>query len=146
VVAMIGGGGRDVDAIGLIDLAGSTPRMIDTVAVGLTPEGVRMAPNGRHIAVNVNAGSNATPVSPQYSATGRLQIWRIERDRLRKVAEAPIGGWGQGVAWSRDGRRVYAQVVVERRIESFAFDGRRLTRGPSLPAPAGPAAIAVSPR
>lgn len=144
VSANIGGSGRDTDTLSLIDLSGPLPRVIDVVAVGLTPEGVRMSPDGRHIAVNVNNGSNAAHESPFYNPAGCLQIWKIEGGRLRFVTEAPIGGWGQAVAWSADGRHVFAQVMVERRIESFAFDGRRLTRGPSLAMPAGPAAMAVA--
>lgn len=144
VVATIGGGGRDTDTLALIDLRGALPRVIDVVAVGLTPEGVRMAPDGRHVAVNLNNGSNAAPDSPFYSATGRLQIWKIDGGKLRFVTEAPIGGWGQAVGWSGDGRRVFAQAMVERRIDSFAFDGKTLTPGPGLAIPAGPAAFAVA--
>lgn len=144
VVANIGGGGRDADTLALIDLAGPLPRVIDVAATGLTPEGVRMAPDGRHFAVNVNNGSNAAPGTPLHSPSGRLQVWKIDGRKLRFVAEAPIGGWGQGVAWSSDGKRVFAQAMIERRIESFAFDGARLTRGPVLDLPTGPAAIAVA--
>lgn len=144
VSANIGGGGRDIDTLALIDLSGPTPRVIDVVAIGLTPEGVRMAPDGRHVAVNVNNGSNASPASPFHHPSGRLQVWKIEDNRLRLVTTAPVGGWGQGVAWSRDGHMVLAQVMVEKRIEAFAFDGRRLKPGGVLPLEPGPAAIAVS--
>lgn len=143
VVANIGGQGRDVDTLCLIDLSGEAPRMIDVAAVGLTPEGVRMAPDGRHIAVAVNNGSNAPPGSAQYHARGLVQVWRITDGKLRFVAEAPTGGWGQGVAWSKNGRHLYAQNMIERRLDSFTFDGTRITPGPTLAMPAGPAAIAV---
>jgi DNA-binding beta-propeller fold protein YncE len=144
VVANIGGQGRDVDTLCLIDLSGERPRVIDIAAVGLTPEGVRMAPDGRHIAVALNDGSNAKPGSAQYRDKGRVQIWTIADDKLRFVTDAPAGGWGQGVIWSHDGRRVYSQAMIEKRLESFAFDGKRLTPGPSLAMPAGPAGIAVA--
>lgn len=146
VVANIGGQGRDVDTLCLIDLSGESPRVIDVTAVGLTPEGVRMAPDGRHIAVALNDGSNAKPGSARYRDKGKVQIWTIADGKLRFVAEAPAGGWGQGVIWSRDGRRVYAQAMIEKRLESFAFDGKRLIPGPSLAMPAGPAGIAVAAR
>lgn len=142
VVGNIGGGGRDVDTISLIDLSGVAPVAVDTVAVGLTPEGVKMSPDGRFVAVTVNNGSNSARGARGWSDHGLLQIWRIDRGRLVKVAEAAMGGWGQGMVWSRDGRQILAQAMLGNRIESFSFDGAHLRRGDVLTLPAGPAAIA----
>jgi hypothetical protein len=53
------------------------PRVVDVVAVGLTPEGLKMSPDGHYVAVNVNDGSNADQVAalrPQ----GLVQVWRID--------------------------------------------------------------------
>jgi DNA-binding beta-propeller fold protein YncE len=142
VVGNIGGGGRDVDTISLIDLSGATPVTDDAVAVGLTPEGVKMSPDGRYVAVTVNNGSNMPRASRGWSDHGSLQVWRIDRGRLTKVAETTMGGWGQGMVWSRDGHQILAQAMLGNRIESFTFDGTRLRRGAVLTLPAGPAAIA----
>ena len=142
VTGNIGGGGRDMDTISLIDLSGATPVTVDTVAVGLTPEGVKMSPDGRYVAVTVNNGSNMPRASRGWSDHGLLQVWRIDRARLVKAAEAPMGGWGQGMVWSRDGRQILAQAMLGNRIESFSFDGTHLRRGVVLTLPAGPAAIA----
>jgi hypothetical protein len=108
----IGGGGRDVDTISLIDLAPAVPRVVDTVAVGLTPEGLKMSPDGRYVAVNVNEGSNLSTKAPTYHPQGLVQVWRIDGQRLVKVAQAPVGAWGQGIAWSRDSRRLLVQSMV----------------------------------
>jgi DNA-binding beta-propeller fold protein YncE len=142
VVGNIGGGGRDVDTISLIDLSGAAPMTVDTVSVGLTPEGVKMSPDGRFVAVTVNNGSNSAHAARGWSDHGLLQIWRIDGGRLVKVAEAEMGGWGQGMVWSRNGRQILAQAMLGNRIESFSFDGTRLRRGAVLTLPAGPAAIA----
>jgi len=142
VTGNIGGGGRDTDTISLIDLRGAEPAVIDTVAVGLTPEGVKMSPDGRFVAVTVNNGSNNARASGHWSDHGLLQIWRIDGGHLVKVTEAAMGGWGQGMVWSSDGRQVLAQAMLGDRIESFSFDGTRLTPGSSVRLPAGPAAIA----
>ena len=141
IVGNIGGGGRDVDTISLIDLAEPVPRVIDTAAVGLTPEAVKMSPDGRFVAVNVNNGSNASPASPRYHANGLLQVWRIDSGQLRKLVEAPVGGWGQGIAWSRNSRTLLVQCMVGERIEVFAFDGQALRHTGQLQMPAGPAGI-----
>lgn len=144
VVGAIGGGGRDVDTISLIDLSGGGPRVVDSVAVGLTPEGLKLSPDGRYVAVTVNHGSNAEPGSATYHRHGLLQLWAIDRKRLVKVTQVAMGGWGQGVAWSADGRRILAQAMQGNMIESFTVDRRRLTRGPTIQLPAGPAAIATA--
>lgn len=145
VTATMAGGGRDVDSLTLIDLAESTPRAIDSVGVGLTPEGVAMSPNGRFVAVTVNNGSNDPKAAPGYHPYGLLQIWAIVDGHLVKRAEARMGGWGQGVAWSHDGRELVAEAMVEQRLESWRFDGRVLVADRVLPLGEGPAGLGVAP-
>ena len=142
VVGNIGGGGRDVDTISLIALAGERPRVVDTVAVGLTPEGVQMSPDGRFVAVTVNNGSNMPRASRGYSEHGLLQIWRIDGEHLRLVTSAPMGGWGQGVAWTSAGDALVTQAALGNLLEVFRFDGTTLIRGPTIRTTAGPAGIA----
>ncbi len=143
VVGNIGGGGKDVDTISLIDLISEAfPRVVDVVAVGLTPEGLKMSPDGRFVAVNVNNGSNASAKSPRYAKDGLVQVWRIdEPGKLVKVTEAKTGGWGQGIAWSKDGKTLLVQCMVEQRLDVFGFDGKRLKAKGVISMPAGPAAI-----
>lgn len=143
VVGNIGGGGKDMDTIGLIDLVSEAfPRVVDVVSVGLTPEGLKMSPDGRFVAVNVNDGSNASAKSPRYSKTGLVQVWRIdEPGKLVKVTEARTGAWGQGIAWSKDGKTLLVQCMVEQRLDVFGFDGKQLKSKGSIAMPAGPAAI-----
>ncbi len=137
----IGGGGRDIDTVSLIDLAPPVPVVVDTVAVGLTPEGLKMSPDGRYVAVNVNEGSNLSTKAPGYHPQGLVQVWRIDGQRLVKVDQVPVGPWGQGIVWSRDSRRLLVQCMVGQTVESFTFDGRRLRHEATLAMPAGPAAI-----
>lgn len=143
VVGNIGGGGKDIDTVALIDLVSEPfPRVVDVVAVGLTPEGLKMSPDGRFVAVNVNNGSNASAKSPRYAKQGLVQIWRIdEPGKLVKVAEARTGGWGQGIAWSKDGRTLLVQCMVEQALDVLAFDGHSLKHKTRIALPAGPAAI-----
>ena len=143
VVGNIGGGGKDMDTVSLIDLTSEVfPRVVDVVAVGLTPEGLKMSPDGRFVAVNVNDGSNASTKSPRYSRQGLVQVWRIdEPGKLVKVTEARTGAWGQGIAWSRDGKTLLVQCMVEQRLDVFGFDGKRLKTKGSIAMPSGPAAI-----
>ena len=144
VVGNIGGGGRDVDTLSLIDLTGAEPVVVDTVAAGLTPEGVRVSPDARFVAATVNNGSNAAPTSPAFAEHGLLRVWRIAGGQLIPVASAPMGAWGQGIVWSRDSRHLLAQAMVGDRLERFRFDGRAVCREGEVALPGGPAAIATA--
>lgn len=126
-VANIGMGAGDSDTISLIDLKANPSRVVATTTVGQTPEGIKMSPDGRYVAVGVMNGSNKPKNSPFFNDNGLLKIYRISGAELTQVAEAPIGHWCQGIAWSRDGRTILSQCMIEREIQAFAFDGSRLT-------------------
>src|SRR5262249_50274445 len=60
-VAVVGNDGRgngDNDTISVIDLKASPPRVVETLTVGQTPEGVLFSPDGKIVAVTVMNGSN----------------------------------------------------------------------------------------
>ena len=40
------GGARDIDVINVVDLKAKPPRIVDTISVGQTPEGVAMSGDG----------------------------------------------------------------------------------------------------
>src|SRR5207248_1221988 len=63
-VANIGIGQGDVDTVSLIDIRAKPPRVVETVSVGQTPEGIKVSPDGRHVAVVVMNGSNKAKESP----------------------------------------------------------------------------------
>lgn len=66
--------------------------------------------------------------------------------QLTKIAEAPIGGWSQGVAFSADGQTILVQNMVERNIQVFDFDGSALVETSRIPLKGGGAAIRTSGR
>ncbi len=146
VVANIGAGATGgVDVVSLIDLAANPPRAIDQIAVGPTPEGVAISPNGRYVAVTVMNGTNASKASPFFHDFGLLKILELNGRRLTAVTEARIGHWCQGAAWTRDSRTVLAQCVVEKEIQVFSFDGRNLKPAGAVKINGGPAGIRVAP-
>ncbi|HEY4249818.1 MAG TPA: beta-propeller fold lactonase family protein [Roseomonas sp.] len=145
-VANVGRGTGDADSVSLIDLRRDTYLTADTISVGATPEGVQVSPDNRHIAVTVHNGSARAPSHPLHGVS-ELVILRIENGRLRRVASAPIGDWAQGVAFSRDGRTVIVQNIVDRNLGVFRFDGTRLTdTRQRIPVSGGPAAIRTADR
>jgi hypothetical protein len=91
--------------------------------VGQTPEGVAISPDGRFVSVTVMNGSNKPKSSPFYGP-GLVKIFQADGPKLRFVSEAKIGHWNQGMAWSRDGRTILAQNMVENSLSVLSFDGR----------------------
>ena len=140
-VGNMGRGDGDVDVVSLIDVTKEPFRTVSSVGVGRSPEGLRWAPDGRHLAVAFQNGTTKPPSHPLYNAQGRLVMMALENGTLRPVAEAPIGRWSQGVAFSRDGRTVLVQNMVERSIMVFGFDGTALTPKPALDVGSGPSSI-----
>lgn len=127
LVANVGTSSGDHDTVSVIDLRAKPSRVVNTVTVGPTPEGIRLSPDGRHVALVVENGSNLAKTSPFFGDKGLLRVYALSGSDLRKVAEAPIGRWCQGAVWTRDGRSVLVQCMIDRRIERFRFDGGALT-------------------
>jgi WD40 repeat protein len=142
VVANIGRGGGDADTVSLIDLEAKPPRVVDTITVGQTPEGIKMSPDGSTVAVVVMNGSNKPKTSPFFNDGGKLVILRVIGMSLNRIAEAPIGHWSQGAAFNADGTLVLVGNMVEKDVQVFEFSGAAVTdTGTRINVKGGPAAI-----
>ena len=142
VVANIGRGSGDADTVSVIDLAAKPPRVVDTITVGQTPEGVMLSPNGKLCAVVVMNGSNKPIDSPFFADHGKLVLLRLDNKKLTRLAEAPIGHWSQGVAFTPDGQHLLVQNMVEKDIMVLKIAGEKLEdTGQRLKVKGGPAAI-----
>jgi DNA-binding beta-propeller fold protein YncE len=140
-VANIGIGQGDADTVSLIDVRAKPPRVVDTISVGQTPEGIKVSPDGSVIAVVVMNGSNKAKESPFFADKGSLVLLRANGMKLSKVAEAPIGHWSQGAAFSPDGKTILVGNMVEKDIQVFSWDGGTLKEVGRLKVNGGPAAI-----
>jgi lactonase family protein with 7-bladed beta-propeller len=144
VVANIGVGAGDADTISVIDLKLDPPRVVGTYTVGQTPEGIKLSPDGKFVAVTVMNGSNKPANSPFFNGNGFLQIWTRSGTQLTKTAELPIGRWCQGIAWSANGKTLLVQCMVEEEINVIRFSGlagRSLQKVGSIKTKGGPAGI-----
>lgn len=147
VVANIGRGGGDHDTISLIDLRAKPARVVETVTVGQTPEGIKLSPDGAIVAVVSANGSNKPKESPFYNDNGKLVLFRVSGTSLIKVAEAPIGHWSQGAAFSSDGRTILVGNMVEKDIQVFQWDGTTLKdTGSRIKVKGGSAALRTADR
>jgi len=141
VVSTLGGQG-DNDTVSLIDLKAKPPRVVDTITVGQSAEGVKVSPDGSIVAVVVHNGSNRPKESPFYNDNGKLVLLRVTGTSLAKVTEAPIGRWSQGVAFSADGKTILVGNMVEKDYWVFQWDGSTLRdTGQRVKMNGGPAAI-----
>jgi len=125
-VANIGRGQGDNDTVSLIDLKANPPRVVETLTVGQTPEGIKVSPDSSVVAVVVMNGSNKPKESPFFSDNGKLVLLRVSGRSMQKVGEAPIGHWSQGVAFAADGRTILVGNMVEKDLWVFEWNGTTL--------------------
>ncbi len=143
-VSNMGRGDGDIDTVSLIDLSSEPFRTVEAFTVGMSPEGLRFSPDGKFLAVGTQEGTTKKNGSPFQTANGRLVMLAVDGKTLRKVAEAPVGHWSQGIAFSKDGQTIVVQNMVERTLSVFRFDGQKLTPGTPIAIGAGPAAIGTA--
>lgn len=144
VVANIGTGSGDADTVSLIDLKLTPPRVVSTVTVGQTPEGIKFSPDGKYVAVTVMNGSNKPKASPFFKDNGLLVVLARNGTTLSKIAEAPVGHWCQGAAWSKSSKTILVQCMVEQELQVFTFGGitaKGLIRGTPIKVKGGPAGL-----
>ena len=144
VVANLGSQSGDVDSVSLIDLAAARPRVVSTTSVPPQPEGLKLSPDGKLLAVGSQLGTQRPAADPFHTDGGLFSLYAVQGQTLRLLATAPIGGWNQGIAFSRDGRTILVQSMADKRIEVFGWDGKRLTRSKPLDMGIGPEAIRTS--
>lgn len=145
VVANIGRNVGDMDTMSLVDLAANPPSTVETVSVGHTPEGIALSPDGRTVALVTHNGSAKPKNSPLYRPNGKVVLFRLDGAKITRLAEAPIGVWSQGAAFSKDGRTLLVQNLVEKEIQVFSFDGATLRdTGQRIKVGGGPSAIKIA--
>jgi len=128
-LAVVGNMGRtvgDVDTVALVDLTADPVRVVNIVPVGVEPESVVFSPDGRYLAVGMQNGSQFPKDAWFYNDGGKLSLYAVDGHELKKLDETRIGHWTQGVAFSPDGRKIYVESMLERDIQIFDWNGKRL--------------------
>lgn len=123
VVSNAGAGLGDADTISVLDLKSEPNRVIASVSVGQTPEGLKISPDGRLVAVTLMNGTDKPAGSPFHNGNGVLQVWARDGSQLTKAAEVPIGKWCRGIAWSRNSRTLLVPCMGDQEIVAFRFSG-----------------------
>jgi DNA-binding beta-propeller fold protein YncE len=143
VGSMAGATSGDHDSISLIDLTAKPPRVVDTIGVmGATAEGLKISPDSSVVAVVVHNGSNRPKESPFYNDAGKLVMVRVTGKTLARVAEASIGRWSQGAAFSADSKTILVGNMIEKDYWVLQWDGKALRdTGQRVKMNGGPAGI-----
>ena len=145
VVANVGRNQGDAETVNLIDLRMNPPRVVDTISVPPTPEGITLSPDGKVAAVVTHNGSAKPRNSPFFNPQGKLVLLRVDGGKLTKLAEAPIGPWAQGSAFSRDGKTLLVQNLTMKEIAVFRIEGDKLTdTGDRIKLDAAPVSLRTS--
>src|SRR6516162_5092975 len=140
-VANIGTSSGDADTVSLIDIEAKPARVVQTVTVGQTPEGIALSPDGAFLAVGVANGSNKPKSNPFFNDYGLVKVLSVKGNELVPLTEAKVGHWCQGLAWSKGNRMLLVQCMVEKEIMVLSFDGKELKPAGSIKLNAGPAGI-----
>jgi DNA-binding beta-propeller fold protein YncE len=115
---------------------------VDTVSIGLTPEGVKVAPDSTYAVAIMQNGSNKAADFPWYSPHGKLVAVKIEGKKLTKASEVEIGAWPQGAVFSADSKTILVGSMAEKDLEMISWDGNTLKdTGVRIKLSGGPAAI-----
>ena len=144
-VSNMGRGDGDEDSVSLIDVTGKVIRTVATVGVPTGPEPMKFSPDGKYLAIGSENGSTKPANHPFHHDNALVAIYAVQGATLKKLAEAPVGGWAEAIAFSRDGKTLLVQSMQERQIDVFRWDGRKLTPGQPLTIKdAGPESFATA--
>ena len=148
--AVVGNIGRsagktgDMDTVSLIDLSREPFRVVDTVSVGMTTEGVMASPDGRHAVAVVHNGTGK-PLNDPLRGKAEVKLLQIEDGRIRVVGTAGAGDWVQGMGFSRDGRTLLIGNMADRTIGVYRIEDDKITdTGQRIAVSGGPAAIGTA--
>jgi DNA-binding beta-propeller fold protein YncE len=146
VVGNSGGSLGDIDTLNVIDLKGKAPRIVHTLDVGQSVEGLAFSNDGNYVALTAQNGSNRPPNHPFYNETGLLVVFSVNGTDLVKTGEARVGKWNQGVAWSRDGKTLLMQSMADNSLLVLSFDGKDLKLTSEIKVKGGPAGLRTAER
>jgi DNA-binding beta-propeller fold protein YncE len=139
-----GGGASDgqVDTVAVIDMTLNPPRVVDQVVVGDGPEGLAVSPAGGYAAsVILNGVGNVPKTAFFHHEHSYVSLLKIDGKKVRKVSETELGALTEGVAFSPDGRYLYAGNFFDSDITILHLQGNKLVPVGSLKLQGHPASM-----
>jgi DNA-binding beta-propeller fold protein YncE len=131
-----------MDTVAVIDLEANPPRVVDQVVVGDGPEGLAVSPKGGYAAAVILNGTGNVP-RKAYFATDHsyVSLLEVKGKKVRKVAEAKVGGLAEGVAFSPDGQYLYVGNFLDSDLTVLRLKAGKLVQVGRLALPGHPASL-----
>ncbi|HEV8016746.1 MAG TPA: YncE family protein [Stellaceae bacterium] len=138
-----GSGASDgqADTLSVIDLEQNPPRVVDQVMVGDGPEGLAVSPAGSYAAALLLNGTGSPKAAFYHHEHSLVALLKIEGKKVHKVAEEPVEGSSEGIAFSPDGRFLYVGSFSEGEIAILRLQGEKLVPVGTLKLPGHPASL-----
>lgn len=147
VVANLGRNTADADTITIIDMTLRPIRSVDHIAVGQSPEGMALSPDGQWAVVAVRDGSNQPKESPWRAENGKVLLYSLRGGKATKVGHALTGKNTQGVTFTPDGKYVLVQNYVDKELAAYRLTGTGMEdTGVRVKVGGHPASIRIAPR
>jgi DNA-binding beta-propeller fold protein YncE len=141
-----GAGSSDgqVDTAAIIDMTADPPRVIDQVVVGDGPEGLAMSPTGKYAVEVILNGANLPHDKFFYHPASSVTLLKIDskNKKVWRVGKpVDVGALAEGVAFSHDGRYLYAGNFMDATMSILELKGDQLGVVSTFKLPGHPASL-----
>jgi DNA-binding beta-propeller fold protein YncE len=112
----------------------------------LVPEGLDVSPRGNLAVALALNGSGAVPKGAWYAHPNTIvEVLSIAGGKVRKIASVNAGGLAEGVAFSPDGKYLYAANFMDSNLQIYRVTGDKvIDTGKTLKLPGHPASMRSS--
>jgi len=139
----------NLDTVSVIDLTAAEPHVIGQVAIGDSPEGIAMRPQGDMAAVTLlNGGYDSHEPGWYWREAGRVALLKIDGNSVTLPDTAAVGSFPEGIAFSQDGKFIYAGNFHSNSISilSIGPGGSLKDTGTKIELPGPPASLRIGSR
>lgn len=143
VATSTGAGGKNGDALTVIDAASPRPQVVALSTAGAGAEGFAISPNGKWAVIPLLLGSGNKQDDWAYVRNGEAVLLSVGgQGELRVVSRVAVGGLPEGVAFSPNGEYVYIGNYIDQNLQVFRIAGGKLVAtGAALKLPGQPASM-----
>jgi DNA-binding beta-propeller fold protein YncE len=139
----------NLDTVSVIDLTAAEPHVIGQVAIGDSPEGIAMRPQGDMAAVTLlNGGYDSHEPGWYWREAGRVALLKIDGNNVMLPDTAAVGSFPEGIAFSQDGKFIYVGNFHSNSISilSIGPGGSLKDTGTRIELPGPPASLRIGSR
>ena len=142
------GGAPDGGAgsVTVIDLKATPPHVVDYVGIDPLPEGLDVSPRGNLAVALALNGSGAVAKGVWYAHPNTIvDVLSTAGGKVHKVGSVNAGGLAEGVAFSPDGKYLYAANFNDNNVQIYKVTGDKVVdTGKVLKLPGHPASMRSS--